>query len=79
MALKVTLNGQTKEFGELEPPASLIEVLASLELKPDRVAVEHNGAIAQRDAWTDPMVRNGDSLEIVHFVGGGSAKPNACR
>lgn len=71
MALSVILNGQPREFGQLEPGASLIEVVGALELKADRIAIEHNGEIAQRGAWEQTSVNDGDRLEIVHFVGGG--------
>jgi sulfur carrier protein len=71
MALSVILNGQPRDFGQLEPGASLIEVVGALELKADRVAIEHNGEIAQRTAWEQTSVNAGDRLEIVHFVGGG--------
>ena len=71
MALSVILNGQPTDFGQLEPGASLIEVVGTLELKGDRIAIEHNGEIAQRAAWEQTSVNTGDRLEIVHFVGGG--------
>ena len=71
MALSVILNGEPREFGQLEPGASLVEIVAALELKADRVAIEHNGEIAQRGTWEETSVNTGDRLEIVHFVGGG--------
>jgi len=74
MALSVILNGQQREFEQLESGASLDALVQSLELKADRVAVEHNGQIAQRGSWEQVAVSSGDRLEIVHFVGGGTAK-----
>ena len=71
MALVVILNGQRKEFGQLDSGASLTAVVAALELKGDRIAIEHNGDIAQRTTWDEKSVASGDRLEIVHFVGGG--------
>ena len=50
----------------------MIEVVGALELKGDRIAIEHNGEIAQRATWEQSSVSPGDRLEIVHFVGGGS-------
>jgi sulfur carrier protein len=47
-------------------------VIAALELKPDRIAVELNGEIVRRAAWPETSIRSNDRLEIVHFVGGGS-------
>ncbi len=55
----------------LQRPAQLDEVIRCMELKADRVAVEHNGVIAPRTSWAEVQVKTGDRLEIVHFVGGG--------
>ena len=70
MPLSLILNGQPKEFA-LEPGASIADVVDALELKSDRIAVEHNGNIAQREIWGGVAVQSGDRLEVVHFVGGG--------
>ena len=74
MALTVNLNGQPRTF-ELEEPASLAGIVAALALKPDRVAVEHNGELAPRTGWQQANVRSNDRLEVVHFVGGGAPAP----
>lgn len=66
--MKLTINGQSREFASL---ATLEDLLTTLGLKQDRVAVEHNGEIVSRDAWSATSLSEGDRLEIVHFVGGG--------
>lgn len=71
MPLTLVLNGQSRMFDTLSPPASLDQVIAELGLQEDRVAVEHNGAIVSRSAWPQTDVAAGDRLEVVHFVGGG--------
>ena len=71
MSLTLTINGQSRTFESLNSPADLAQVIAELNLKDDRVAVEHNGQIASRPNWTDVFVVSGDRLEVVHFVGGG--------
>jgi sulfur carrier protein len=71
MSLTLTVNGQSREFSDLDSPSTLIQVVAEMDLKGDRVAVEHNGEIAQRARWAELAVNSGDRLEIVHFVGGG--------
>ena len=73
MSLTLTVNGQSREFAGLTPPVTLAQVIAEMNLKGDRIAVEHNGEIAQRPRWTEVSVASGDRLEVVHFVGGGSA------
>jgi sulfur carrier protein len=40
-------------------------------MKSDRVAVELNLDIVPRDRWATTALKDGDRLEIVHFVGGG--------
>jgi sulfur carrier protein len=72
-ALTIHLNGQPRTFDELTSPADLASVITTLGLKSDRVAVEHNGEIAPRAQWAETHVVAGDRLEIVHFVGGGTA------
>ncbi|HTF61985.1 MAG TPA: sulfur carrier protein ThiS [Edaphobacter sp.] len=65
------LNGQPREVS-IDTQAATLEVLiAALEMKADRIAVECNGEIVRRAAWATTPVRSGDRLEIVHFVGGG--------
>jgi sulfur carrier protein len=44
----------------------------SLGMKPDRVAVELNRELIQRERWAETKLSTGDKLEIVHFVGGGA-------
>jgi sulfur carrier protein len=72
MALLVVINGGERTLQHLVDGASLAEVVAGLQLKADRVAVERQGEIVPRDGWHEVRVHAGDRLEIVHFVGGGS-------
>jgi thiamine biosynthesis protein ThiS len=65
------LNGQSRDFPQLAPPAHLQELIADLGLQGDRVAIEHNGNIVPRGEWANTSLADGDRLEIVHFVGGG--------
>lgn len=74
MALRVVVNGSPREFGELEDGAPLTRLVEAMGLKPDRVAIERNGEIVPRRSWAGATVGGGDKLEIVHFVGGGTAQ-----
>ena len=69
MSFTLAINGQNRSFDNLTPPVSLAQVIAAMELKGDRIAVEHNGQIVQRARWADTPVASGDRLEVVHFVG----------
>lgn len=70
--LTIRLNGQEYALEALESPSTLSLVINALALKPDRIAVEHNGQIAPRSSWSEAQISTGDRLEIVHFVGGGA-------
>ncbi len=72
MALKLTLNGESRSFEQLAPGSNLADLVAALGVKGDRVALEHNGVIAPRRSWEAIELSELDRLELVHFVGGGS-------
>ncbi|MDO8794615.1 MAG: sulfur carrier protein ThiS [Vicinamibacterales bacterium] len=67
-AVEITLNGESYP---LEQPLSVTDLLVRLEIDPRRVAIEHNLAIVRRHLFPDTVVRDGDRVEIVNFVGGG--------
>jgi sulfur carrier protein len=71
--MKIYLNGEERSFDGPAQPAllTLTELIRSLDMKADRVAVELNREIAPRDQWPQIELKDGDRLEIVHFVGGG--------
>ncbi len=58
---------------ELEGPTPLTAYLELLGVSPRAVAVEHNGMIIERDAYDRTTLQDGDVMEIVRMVGGGSA------
>jgi thiamine biosynthesis protein ThiS len=64
----ITLNG---ERFELERPMSVTALLTQLDIDPRRVAIEHNLNIIKRQTYPDVLIGDGDTLEIVNFVGGG--------
>ena len=66
--MKIQINGESQDVDSHLSLAALIETLG---MKSDRVAVELNRDIVPRDRWTATELREGDRLEIVHFVGGG--------
>jgi sulfur carrier protein len=63
------INGEQREFPDGLTVAALV---AQLGMKQDRVAVELNLDIVPRTQWETITLKNGDRLEVVHFVGGGS-------
>jgi thiamine biosynthesis protein ThiS len=67
--MNITINGESRVVSA-ETLSALVEQLG---MRADRVAVELNRDIVPRDRWAETPLHNGDTLEIVHFVGGGSA------
>jgi sulfur carrier protein len=65
---QITLNGDPYD---LDGPLSVTDLLARLQIDARRVAVEHNLVVVRRGAFDATVVREGDQVEIVNFVGGG--------
>ena len=66
--MQIILNGEPVE---LEARMSVSELLSKLAIDPRRVAVEHNLSILKRPTFGEVIVDDGDTVEIVNFVGGG--------
>jgi thiamine biosynthesis protein ThiS len=66
--VNITLNG---ERFELDSRVTVAELLNKLDIDPRRVAVEHNLEILKRRTFPDVILDDGDTVEIVNFVGGG--------
>ena len=66
--MTITLNGDRFDIAR---PLTVTELLAELNIDARRVAVEHNLVIVKRAAFDQTIVRDGDRVEIVNFVGGG--------
>ena len=66
--LTIRLNGEPHALAD---PVSVSALLESLGIDPRRVAVEHNLVVVKRDVYASTIVRDGDEVEIVNFVGGG--------
>lgn len=67
--VNLQVNGEPRQcLGE----TSLPDLLEQLGMNPRLVAVEYNGEILHRQFWTNTKIQEGDRLEIVTIVGGGS-------
>ncbi len=66
--MDIILNGEPYT---LDPGTTVGDLLARLELNPERVVVEHNRTILDRAAAPAQPLADGDELEIVTMVGGG--------
>ncbi len=66
--LTIIVNGEETEIAE---GLAVADLITSLDLKPERLAVEVNRKIIRRARWDSTSLSEGDKVEIVHFVGGG--------
>ncbi|GFO54502.1 thiamine biosynthesis protein ThiS [Geomonas sp. Red276] len=66
--MNITANGEPVSI----EPLTVQDYLVSLGIDPRRVAVELNRDILPKAQYPETMLKEGDALEIVHFVGGGS-------
>ena len=66
--IEIVVNGEPRQA-----PANwtVQDLVDGLELQNGQVAVEVNRAIARRSNWPQTRIQDGDSIEVVHFVGGG--------
>lgn len=69
--MTITLNGEPYQ---LDGPVSVSTLLAALAIDGRRVAVEHNLVVVRRASFETTMIREGDEVEIVNFVGGGAVR-----
>lgn len=65
--MEIVLNGESHATSE----TSVLGLLCSLDIDPRRVAVELNLDILPKSEYETAPLKDGDKIEIVHFVGGG--------
>ena len=65
--MRLKLNGEERD---VEPVATVEELIRSLGIHR-MIVVEHNGEIIRKERYAERAVNEGDTVEIVHMVGGG--------
>ena len=70
--MKLTINGKIKTITPTKKPLNLTNLIEVLGHNPRLIVVEFNGTILNPQRWQGQEVQDGDSLEIVTIVGGGS-------
>ncbi|MDP6491704.1 MAG: sulfur carrier protein ThiS [Kiritimatiellia bacterium] len=69
--MTVQINGEATELGS---EMTVTELLADQKVKmPDMVSVELNGEILDRSVFEGTVIKDGDSIEFLYFMGGGRA------
>jgi thiamine biosynthesis protein ThiS len=67
--VQVQVNGETREVAE---HTTLTSLITDLQFPAQRIAVELNRAVVRRSEWSTTELKEGDRIEVVHFVGGGA-------
>ena len=70
--MKLKINGELKNIKSSNEEMLLESLLENLGYKPQLVVVELNGVIIDPKVWISTRIKNGDCLEVVTIVGGGS-------
>jgi len=65
---KIQLNGDPYEIND---DTNLNELLNKLKIQKNKVAIEVNGEIVEKNKYTNLILNKDDKVEIVHFIGGG--------
>src|ERR1044071_9532257 len=69
MNIEIRLNGEARE---IPTPLNIAELLEHFNLPEEHIAVERHRSIVPKQKWGSVALAQGDELEVVHFVGGGS-------
>jgi sulfur carrier protein len=65
--MQVTINGKPEDI----PGGTVLEILKAKDVSPHMVAVELNSTILERDQLGSTVVKEGDAIELLFYMGGG--------
>ena len=69
--MKIKVNGKDQDFEQDSLPVT--ELLKACEVsKPDMVSVQVNGEFVNREDFGDTTVKEGDEVDFLYFMGGGT-------
>lgn len=67
--MEIIVNGESQDVPN---QITIEELISRIGLRSDRLAVERNQEVVSRSQWPSVLLKEGDRLEIIHFVGGGT-------
>tara|TARA_Y100001968_G_C19114752_1_gene598981 strand:- start:1 stop:219 length:219 start_codon:yes stop_codon:yes gene_type:complete len=70
--MRLKINGEIKTINHFNEALFLEGLIEHLDYQPQLVVVELNGVILNPKDWVNTKINDGDSLEVVTIVGGGS-------
>ncbi len=65
--MEVTINGTVESI----VPCTIEQLVQQKGLRGDGLVVEHNFTIVKQSQWAGTRIAEGDTLELLSFVGGG--------
>jgi sulfur carrier protein len=65
--MKVKLNGKSEDVSQ----ATVFDLLKARNIEPQMVSVEHNLKILEKEDFAATQIRDGDTIEILYYMGGG--------
>ncbi|TLY23129.1 MAG: sulfur carrier protein ThiS [Nitrospirae bacterium] len=66
--MRVTINGKSEEVSG----STVLEILKAKDVSPQMVAVEFNSKMLERDELGSTVVKDGDAIEFLFYMGGGA-------
>lgn len=66
--MRITVNGNGKQ---ISAPTSIAALLEMVGVNPEQVVTEHNGTILAPQQYHETFLNDGDTIELIQFVGGG--------
>ena len=66
--IKIRLNGR---YIKIQDKITLIKLIKKFKVPINKVAIELNRAIVNKKSLGKTIIKKNDSIEIVHFIGGG--------
>ena len=66
--MRVTINGKSEEVSS----STVLEILKAKDVSPQMVAVELNSKMLERDELGSTVVKDGDAIELLFYMGGGA-------
>ncbi len=66
--MRVTINGKTEEVSD----SSILAILKAKDVSPQMVTVELNSKMLERDELGSTVVKDGDAIELLFYMGGGA-------
>ena len=66
--MNLTVNGESMKF---EQAVSLVQIMKQLKIEDQVMAAAVNMEVVKKESWSQYQPKDGDTIEMLHFVGGG--------